>query len=265
MKNTSTLFVTHRWLILLWVILTGSQIVWAQQPIPDAQWAKLGKTLAITTDGNIVTTEQISAPTAFTSLTIFGDKAVKYSLQGDKIWDTGFLKGGFFIGGKIPGYDYEVLGPSILTATTDGGVALAGRTSIRGAGVTEKVAANGAPRPWQDSDIFSYSSETTIDDIIGTPDGGFLMLFTSIQTNAPTKATIRKYDAAGNFSWTRQLAYPVSNPASPDLSLTKGESIINTPDGGFLVVGYYNNTGIIKDLANNTAKTETGWIAKLNG
>lgn len=183
----------------------------------------------------------------------------------DKIWDTGFLKGGFYIGGRIPGYDYEALGRSILSATTDGGIAVAGRTSLRGAGVTEKIAANGAPRPWQESDIFSFSSETTIDDIIGTPDGGFLVLYTSIQTNAPTNATIRKYDAAGNFSWIKQLAYPVNNPASPDLSLTKGESIINTPDGGFLIVGYYNNTGIIKNLANNNAKTETGWIAKLDG
>jgi hypothetical protein len=57
-------------------------------------------------DGNIVTAQHLSYPPSYPgSLGQFGDQLVKYSLRGGQIWPTGLLKGGYYLGGKIPGFD----------------------------------------------------------------------------------------------------------------------------------------------------------------
>lgn len=116
--------VTQRvWPVLLWTVLLLSHTVWGQS-VPDSQWARLGKTLVITTDGNIVTTELLSSsPSGPGPFIQSGDQLIKYSLQGDKLWSTGYLKGGFYIGGKLPGIDYEsIRSITGLAATANGGV-----------------------------------------------------------------------------------------------------------------------------------------------
>ena len=264
--KTNCLLLTQRiWWVLLWAGLVTGPAAWAQS-IPDIQWSKSGKTLAVTTDGNIATTEQIALPAS--SLTLVADKVIKYDLPGNQLWSVGPLKGGFYIGGKVPGVtDYESLVGLLPAGITGGGVAVAGSTNFRGGPrVATKIDANGSPRVWQESDVFFGGD--IIDDIIGTPDGGFLLLTTQTTytgQNASTKATIRKYDASGNFSWANQIAYPTPNPATPDLSLSKGVAVINTPDGGYLIVGYYNTTGVLVDLNNNTSIASTGWVAKVDG
>ncbi|GAB4041294.1 putative Ig domain-containing protein [Spirosoma jeollabukense] len=269
MKNIYLQLAHRLWLTLFCIGLLTSQPAWAQ-PIPDVQWTKTGTALAVTTDGNIISTVFINQGNNPGFPSVAGDGIIKNSLQGNQLWNTGLLKGGFYLGGKIPGYDYEAIASiHFAAATTDGGVAVAGKISFRGNGVAIKINANGGPRVWQDGDLFGNSS--TNEDLIGTPDGGFLLILSDPQYGTGTSGIltyqliIRKYDASGTFAWSRQIAYPTPNPANPDISLTKGEAVINTPDGGYLVTGYYNTSGKINGLNNSSLTENTGWLAKLDG
>ncbi|GAB3639994.1 T9SS type A sorting domain-containing protein [Spirosoma arcticum] len=266
MKNYYLPVTQWTWLVLLWTGLL-SQTTWAQS-VPDSQFARLGTTLAITTDGGFVTTEIISNPTI--GPTRSGSNVIKYSVQGDRRWQTGFLEGGFFIGGRIPGYSYEVIQASLIAPTTDGGVAVVGRTSLRGEEVVTKISATGVPRRWEETDLFKFPDGITFDDLVGTPDGGFLLLATRATYGAQTTVYLRKYNADVSVAWTKEIAYPTPNPATPDRSLTKGETLINTPDGGFLVAGLYipeyNNTiESLDDLLRQSLTRNTAWVAKLDG
>ena len=167
MKNRNLLYQNIR-LVLLWATLI-SQTTRAQT-VPDSQWARVGNTLAITTDGGIFTTESISDKPSNSAPTRAGSRVKKYSVQGDLIWSTGYLQGGDYIGGKIDGYSYEVLQVSHIAPTTDGGVVVVGRLSLRNGTVITKVEANGAVRRWSDSDGVGVDH---IDALIDTPDGGF--------------------------------------------------------------------------------------------
>ncbi|MFD2571469.1 Ig domain-containing protein [Spirosoma soli] len=252
------------WRALLGIGLVHGQVTWAQL-IPDVQWTRPGSTLAVTTDGNIVTTDFVSiAPPSPTSPGQGGDRFTKYSPQGDIIWQKGPFKGGFYLGGRINGYDYETIAKVLLTApTTDGGLAIMGKTSLRSANVITKIFADGSVRRWEDSDLIGYSGEGIFEDMVGTPDGGFLLVFTNPQYQVPTtKVVVIKYDAGGSRSWTKEVAYPTSGTTEP--SLTKAEAVINAPDGGYLIVGYYNTTGNLISEANPSLIGNTGWAAKLD-
>ncbi|GAB4017244.1 T9SS type A sorting domain-containing protein [Spirosoma koreense] len=265
MKKIYVQLVRSIWLALLAMGVMSSQVAWAQA-IPDIQWTHTGTPLAITSDGNLVATEFISnQPVIPGSIAPAGDGLVKYALNGNQLWRTGLMQGGYYIGGKIPGYSYEVVGKVFRAApTTDGGLAIVGKTSLRSASVAIKVSAQGGPRRWEDSDLFfDGQAELYQDDIIGTPDGGFLVLIAAAKYGSTTSTIVRKYDASGNFSWAKSVAYPTANPGNPDRSLTKGEAVLNAPGGGYLVVGYYNTTGAINDLANSSLTDNTGWVAKL--
>ncbi|SFC10490.1 Ig domain-containing protein [Spirosoma endophyticum] len=269
MKNIYLQLAHRLWLALFGIGLLTSQPAWAQ-PIPDVQWTKTGTALAVTTDGNIISTVFINQGNNPGFPSVVGDGIIKNSLQGNQIWSTGLLKGGFYLGGKIPGYDYEAIaGTHFAAATTDGGVAVAGKISLRGNSVATKINANGGARVWQDSDLFGNSS--TNEDLIGTPDGGFLLILSDPQYGTGSSGIItyqliiRKYDASGTFVWSKQIAYPTPNPANPDISLTKGEAVTNTPDGGYLVTGYFNTSGKVNDLSNSSLTENTGWVAKLDG
>lgn len=252
------------WLVLLWAVLM-IQTAWAQS-IPDSQWARVGNTLAITTDGGIVTTEAITE-NGSVHLAKSGSKVVKYSVQGDRIWQTGFLQGGQNLGGQIPGYGDEVMSVRVIAATTDGGVAVVGNTQLRGGSVATKISATGGVRRWSNGDLFGAG---TYDDLIGTPDGGFLFLSTKASYGAKTTTLIKKYNADVSVAWTKEIAYPTLIPATPDRSLTKGEAVINTPDGGYLIAGLYiadydNTTGSLDDLVRTNLGRNTAWVAKLDG
>jgi len=248
--------------IVLSVVLSGLLCTGAlAQPVPDVQWTRPGSTLAVTTDGNIVTTEEVTDPATNTAPSRTGSVLVKYSPQGNQLSRTSRLEGGFFIGGRIQGYPYEVLGITHTAATTDGGIAVVGLTSLRGAQVATKVFADGTAKRWEDSDLFGYPGQNFIEDVVGTPDGGFLILLTVRPFALNAYVVVRKYDAGGNFSWSKDVAYP----ASSDNKVTKGEAVIVTPDGGYLLVGYHNTSGQIIDGANTTLIGNPGWVAKLDG
>ncbi len=68
----------------------------------------------------------------------------------------------------------------------------------------------------------------------------------------------------GSQGWQTTLNYPNASPQNPDRSVTKAERMVATPDGGFLVVGYYNPYGVTGDPLSTTAPS-SGWVAKLDG
>jgi hypothetical protein len=231
--------------LLLWACLLISQITGAQS-IPDAQWARGGRLLVIMADGNITTT-------GFSGVT-------KYSLTGDVIWSVGPLKGGNYIGGQFQGHDYEYIREiTAAGAAINGGLTVAGPLSVRqSASVPVRINANGNNGQqntfWGDQDIFGDSPR----DLIGTPDGGFIILHSVTHSDGSSSdAVLRKYNAGKQLLWAQQIDYPNPNPPTPNLGLTKGNTIINTPDGGYLIAGYFNAAGV-----NNPEK---GWMAKLDG
>ena len=226
------------WLTLLWAGLL-SQTTWAQS-VPDAQWARVGKTLAITTDGNIATGD--------------GAKVVKYDLNGNKLLETGLIGGTSYIGGKIQGCPscvpnvngYVPLSDvSFTMPTANGGVVLLGREFSTGYGVLARLTAN----------FGQIGTAGGVDYVIGTPDAGLLTLNSVIEYNdTRTKVSLQK---SGPTSWSRTVFFPAPDPATPDVSLTKANVVINTPDGGYLVAGFFNQAG-----ANSPG---TAWVAKLDG
>ncbi|WP_338873790.1 T9SS type A sorting domain-containing protein [Spirosoma sp. SC4-14] len=270
MKTIHLLFRKLIWCLLVWLGLLGRQPILSQS-IPDIQWSKATNSLAISTDGNIVSTTLTPRGDPAQGGGVPGVVLVTYSLQGDLIQST-VLDGATPLAGRL-GLQYTPIGSVFhIAPTTDGGLVVVGREYGTGTVVYTKVRADGHQvfvNPVRVDYFYqtpnAYDTKITYDDLIGTPDGGFLLLVTSAEPNAKTIVFYTKYDANGNASWTKSAAYPTSQPANPDRSLTKAQAIINTPDGGFLIGGYYNTTGAIIDLNDYNSIESVGWIAKLDG
>ncbi|MBC3786450.1 hypothetical protein [Spirosoma utsteinense] len=235
-------YVLSRQLIGLVIFWTGLVIHPAGgQSIPDAQWARVGRTLAITTDGNIATGD--------------GLQVVKYDLDGDKLRSSGLIGGTSYIGGKIPGCPSclpNVGGYSAVTSilftnpTSNGGILLIGREYGTGYSILARLNAN----------LGSEGAGQGVAYALGTPDAGVLTLTSGIEYNdTKIKTFIRRNGPQA--SWSRSVAFPAPYPATPDNSATIGNVAINTPDGGYLVAGYFNSVG---DYVPGG-----GWVAKLNG
>ena len=246
MKNHCVHEVQRVWLVLLWAVLL-SQTAWAQL-VPDAQWARVGRTLAITADGNIATGD--------------GGIVVKYGLNGDKLLESGLLAGTSYIGGKIQGCPscvpnvngYAPIGSiRYLSSTADGGVLLIGNEFSTGFTISARLNVNFSR---------AQSGGGTGDYVVDTPDRGVVSVSNIREYNTVTYTyTERKVAVVSRSSpqssWSTTLSFSASNPATPDVSLTRANVLINTPDGGFLVAGYFNSSG--------NESPDVGWVAKLDG
>lgn len=231
---------------LLWAGLMTSQTAWAQS-VPDAQWARVGNTLAITTDGNIVTSD--------------AGIVVKYALNGDKIAQSGRLQGTTYLAGKLQGCPNCLVNgyapvESIfrVAPTVDGGVLTLGRECCESHIDLNKLSINLGQESVGRSGYY----------VIGTPDGGHLTLSAGAEYETVNYQPVysgRNVAIVGKSGsqsgWSRTIVFPTQNPARPDSSLTKANVVINTPDGGYLVGGYYNSGG--------DDSPQIGWLAKLDG
>lgn len=239
------------WLFLLWAGFMGSQTALAQT-IPDVQWTKSGQGLLIKPDGTIVSTTLVERIDPARVVPFFVLSTINYSLAGDQLSIVG-LPGLSIVGGpERPFQTSGSVNPNTIGAAPNGETAYTGAEYRTGNVLIAKTSLNGGvgiPKP---VDIGGNYEE-----LIGTPDGGFVLLVTSTEPTGKTVALVRKYDSALNVIWTKTVSYPTSNPDTPDRSLTRARTIINTPDGGFLLAGFINKTG-------NRDVPETGWVAKLN-
>lgn len=258
------------WLALISISLLNGQLIQAQL-IPDVQWSKTGKALSVLTDGNIVTTEALV-------LENNPSQVVKYDLQGNRVWQSGALAGTSYIGGKYPPgmcpcvNGYAPISDILLTTPTpDGGVLLVGKEFGTAYTILTKLGPNGSQtfrtllNPEYRLDPLAYDTKITYEDLITAADGSFLLLVTSAKPDEKTVAFVQKFNPDYSSAWIKSVAYPTPNPATPDRSLSKGESVLATPDGGYLIVGYYNTTGVINDNPNPFSTSNTAWVAKLDG
>ena len=222
--------------LLLWACLLISQVTWAQS-VPDPQWARVGSTMTVRTDGTITTGD--------------GQFLVTYALNGDKLSQIGPIRGVSQLPpGKVPPgspvdpyfYFYRF---NQLSTSSDNQVLAVGYEG--GSGIS----------------LFNFRgiSSGGAGYRIPTPDGGHIGFVVGGVTDystyppvviGPTITTVRK--GGEQPTWTRDISFPAQAPS--DKTLTKATVLINTPDGGYLVAGYFNNSG--------TDAPELGWVAKLD-
>ena len=194
--------------------------------------------MTIRTDGTITTGD--------------GGFLVTYALNGDKLSQVGPIRGvGQLPPGKVPPgspidpyfYFYRF---TQLSTSQDNQVLAVGNQIGDGMGVFN----------------FRGSSSGGAQYRIPTPDGGYIWFDVGARTDystnppivSPTVTTVSKGGAQA--SWSRDISFPVQNTSLSDKTLTKATVLINTPDGGYLVAGYFNNS--------NTDAPELGWAAKLD-
>ncbi|WP_018621721.1 T9SS type A sorting domain-containing protein [Spirosoma luteum] len=243
------LHLTHRVLLpLLWACLFLNQTTFAQS-IPDAQWARVGDRLVITNDGNIATSGELSpGPEG-----VRPRQVVKYDLQGNVLWQSGVLAGQSYLGGRLPPEFCPCIGGYVIidnilhmNPAPDGGIRLTGR-EYKGSGVITSLNAAGQ------QGLRDYGGGS--DAMIATPDGGNLYVNTVREfVSSGVEKTVVSVEKKGSTSWTTKLSYPSS---APDIGLTKANAAISTPDGGYLIAGYYNPGGDESPFS--------GWMAKLDG
>ena len=216
---------------------------------PRPQWARVGSTLAITTDGNIVTSAALLG-TGIPLTTPVGLK--KYDLQGNLVWQTGPLAGVSYIAGKIPNPSFCpcVGGYAVIdrigqiSPASDGGIRLLGN-EWGGGQVLTGVDATGRQ---------TGSSSGGGSNFLATPDGGSLYTssyFDNLGFGLSREGVV--VEKTGNPSWTTRVAYPDGSDA---YAITRAHVAISTPDGGYLLAGQY---------LNSRSATRASWVAKLDG
>ena len=261
MKSIYTLFLGYRRLSLLWLMVLALPL--RAQTIPDVQWStSTSQGLAIRTDGTIATTDNSTQQEAVSGQFIPSRAAATYALAGNRILFNNLFG---ITQLNFPSRPFFSFFTSLLlmTSTTDNRTAYIGNEYNTGTIVFRQLDANGNNQVVKSINTADFHQSvnafntTVLEDLTGTPDGGYVLLITSAERNAKTVVFVRKYDAALNIVWTKSLAFPTPNPATPDRSLSRGKTIINTPDGGYLLAGFYNTTG-------NLDVPQVGWVAKLN-
>ena len=164
------------------------------------------------------------------------DRVVKLDANGNKQWDKTF-------GGS---YWYEA---DSIVQTADGGYAVAGDTSSKGAGKSDmwvvKLDANGN-KQWDKT--FGGSDSDSADSIVQTADGGYAVAgYTESKGAGQSDMWVVKLDANGNKQWDKTFGGSYSDEA---------DSIVQTADGGYAVAGWTLSKG---------AGSYDMWVVKLDG
>ena len=184
---------------------------------------------------------------------------VKIDAQGNKLWDKTF-------GGSAGDFFNTIIN------TPDGGFLLGGSSNSLatfdksdgnfGGGDFWIIKIDEEGKKLWDKTLGNDLSESLL-DIINTPDGGFLMAGTVNSTeenqtkNGGSDYRIIKTDAQGNRLWDKMLGGNYTDNLF---------SVINTPDGGFLLGGYSSS-----DISGDKSETNKGrrgttdyWIVKID-
>lgn len=153
-----------------------------------------------------------------------------------------------------------------IKQTSDGGYIVAGSTESVNGDVTMNhglkdcwvVKLNGSGiLQWQKS--FGGTSDDVANSISQTSDGGFILAGYSYSNNGDMTANhgsedfwVAKLDASGSLQWQKSLGGTSSDIA---------KSVIQTPDGGYLVAGTtYSNDNDVSGAHGSS----DGWLVKLD-
>jgi hypothetical protein len=117
--------------------------------------------------------------------------------------------------------------------TTDNGFIICGKTASFGAGgddVYLNKTDNSGATTWYKT--FGGTSNDQGNSVQQTSDGGYIIVGTTMSFGVGGDIYIIKTDAAGNTMWTKNYG---------DNGADAGNSVQQTPDGGFIIVGTYRN------------------------
>lgn len=237
-----TLFTRIDRLLVVALLIVGAN-AWSQSTIPDVQWSKINggyfpspARVSITTDGNVVGIGE--------KLSLAGDTLQTLGLETDKFFGPASFPAGTTKDGGIITFYHLFVNRFPYNNDVHGGFA--------------KLDATG--KEIFRHDLYSgnepkYPSFGTIRQVLGTPDNGFLFLYSD--------GTLTRYNPAGELLWRKTITHQMDTGESKPI---RGESVINIPDdgsptGGLLLVGYM--PGIIDD-PTNAANPSTGWVARLD-
>jgi hypothetical protein len=124
-----------------------------------------------------------------------------------------------------------------ITLTTDSGYAIAGGTRSFGAGQSDLIVVRmdkAGNIIW--ARTFGGDTSDWAQSIIQTADGGFVVAGNTLSFGAGSgDILILRVDASGNLSWVRTLG---------GMNSEEAKSVIQTADGGFLVVGSTSSFGV---------------------
>lgn len=216
------------------------------QVFPDSQWSltTINSKMLVTADGNIAV--------------VSGGNIRSYTPQGLLRWTTNV-----FVDGSYPS------GTETLGRDSQGGISGVFNGYIpRYMYLYRAMARISEAGVQKSSTIMEQVSGTSgtlagvrsIESLVYTADDQVVLCTTVPSSVSTTGVVVIK---GGTPGWQTRIDYPNPSPASPDRTITKAERMIATPDGGFLVVGYYNSYGVIGDPLNTTAPS-SGWVAKLD-
>jgi hypothetical protein len=244
--------------LLLIITLSNSSI--AQ---PDIDWQKclggttneFGRSIQQTTDGGYI----IAGGSTSNNGDVTGNHGgediwiVKLNSLGNITWQKS-------LGGS--GYDFAYW----IQQTADGGYIIAGQTHSNDGDVTGN---NGGRDVWivKLSSVGAITWQKTLggtstDDapfIQQTTDGGYIIAGHTFSTDGDVTSNhggsdvwVVKLDSLGNITWQKSLG---------GLNNDKGQSILQTADGGYVVAGYsQSNDG---DVTGNHGNNDM-WIVKLD-
>ncbi len=177
---------------------------------------------------------------------------IKLDRDGEKVWDK-----------TLGGSSHD--NAQSIVATSDGGFVIAGN-SLSGYSGDKTSGTNDFTSCWLvkinssgqkvwDKQFDGYDRDTKVSSIIKTSDNGFVVVGSTPINYLSTSYRIVKLDNLGNVVWRRTIG---------SLDTDRAKSVVETNDGGFLVVGdsYHGISG---------DKTNTGmgggfnpWMVKLN-
>ncbi|MCK8492183.1 hypothetical protein M0L20_10015 [Spirosoma sp. RP8] len=175
-----------------------------------------------------------------------GAELVRLSSTGNPIWSTLIVdanSGYFRTDGVIATQD----GGFMVLALTTGNWRL---IKYNANGVVEKTYS-----PFSIGNRRQYS--TTRSNLITTSDNGILVLGNRWDMlEGQITVVVAKFDSNISQSWETEISFPIPNPPVESKDYTNSVKALNTPDGGYLLVGSNGRT-----VNGPTA----GWAVKLNG
>ena len=245
MKNTYKILSRQHWLILMiWAIglaLPFGALAQTAQP-PVMQWQQVVELTYSNTalQGEVQIVKTNDGGSAILTASI--GTLIRLSSNGNVNWQVTIPSSATFL--------TSILETTGLVATSDGGFVILARDTY--GWYLAKVDNNGNYL-WS-KQIVSYqpSSLVTIKktDLIQTDDGGLLVVGWQSSAKGPTVVDISKYDKDGKSVWDKLgIYYNSGSSIGPDRSSTIARRVIQTKDGGYLVVGSADGNG---------------WAAKLN-
>ncbi len=191
---------------------------------------------------------------------LYGGSAIDVATSIVQTSDGGFAVGGFTYSKGLGGSDMWLLKLNALGNLTwdktfgssnndviysmlqmsDGSFALAGNTGAHGSLLKVSTSGN---KIWE-KDLGEIYPSITETPLVQTSDGGFAIAGAKVSLSGDRDFWVGKLDASGNKIWEKTF--------SPKLSMhDEAQSIVQTSDGGFAVVG-------------NTATSNDIWVFKLN-